>query len=224
VPWSMQTMSVLTPPRPGPCQLRLATHGDSPSPSHTRAFGTARGLDIISSLCAEAYAQDLRLRRHQQHTRKRRGDPNNARELDNNLAPDRGCDSTATIHLSLQPRPHRSFIGLSLSASLSASTASKRLPYINLDRADHYINFNCANHAGLILKAKCFSIKSQFLFYFHDTRYSEASLCKLTLQVVDYAPSPRRLRSATSTTRSPRQLRPAVSNTSLRHVDSGPPR
>jgi hypothetical protein len=71
------------------------------STSSTAASTTAchaRGLDINSLLSAEAHTQDLQFRRHQQ-----RGDPNNARGLDNNFASDRDYDSTTTTRL----RHHR---------------------------------------------------------------------------------------------------------------------
>jgi hypothetical protein len=91
-----------------------------------------------------------------------------------------------------------------------------------------------------LIKAKCFSIKSIFLFNFCHTRYSGAAPCKLILQVVDYtfaaSTSVRRidymiaaltpvrrinymivcqLRSAASNTRSPRRLWSAASTTQL---------
>jgi hypothetical protein len=91
-----------------------------------------------------------------------------------------------------------------------------------------------------LIKAKCFSIKSIFLFNFCHTRYSGAAPCKLILQVVDYtfaaSTSVRRidymiaaltpvrrinymivcqLRSAASNTGSPRRLWSAASTTRL---------
>jgi hypothetical protein len=42
------------------------------------------------------------------------------------------------------------------------------------------------DYNDIIQRAKYFSIKSQFLFYFCYTRYSGAALCKLALQVIDY--------------------------------------
>jgi hypothetical protein len=59
-----------------------------------QTIGNARGLDINSSLSAEAHTQGQRFHRHQQ-----RDDPNSARGLDNNFASDRGYDSTTTTRL-----------------------------------------------------------------------------------------------------------------------------
>jgi hypothetical protein len=59
------------------------------------------------------------------------------------------------------------------------------------------------DHNDIIQRAKYFSIKSQFLFYFCYTRYSGAALCKLALQVIDYKSPSRRLRSAAFSTSPP---------------------
>jgi hypothetical protein len=68
------------------------------SGAHRRALaqtiGNTQGLDINSSLSAEAHTQDLQFHRHQQLD-----NPNSARGLDNNFASDRGCDSTTTTRL-----------------------------------------------------------------------------------------------------------------------------
>jgi hypothetical protein len=68
------------------------------SGAHRRALaqtiGNTRGLDINSSLSAEAHTQGRRFHRHQQ-----RDDPNSVRGLDNNFASDRGYDSTTTTRL-----------------------------------------------------------------------------------------------------------------------------
>jgi hypothetical protein len=40
-------------------------------------------------------------------------------------------------------------------------------------------------------KAKFFLYQESIIIYFCRTRYSGAALCKLTLQVIDFAPRPR---------------------------------
>jgi hypothetical protein len=145
------------------------------SPLRRRALSTARVLDITSPLCAEAYAQDLRFRRHQQHTCKRYGDPNNARGL-------------ATAHL---PPSTRS------ASTTSASTTTMSTPHLiklsfSLSIVDSYFYFCRTRYWGamlckLTLQAIDYTCAALTLVRRIDYTFTAST----SIRRIDYNPSPR---------------------------------